>query len=186
MKERKGNVTYSILVQDDQGNPFPEVVKDDVTYIIARPDTQFQVRVAREGAGSRAMSALCAASLAIDGEGIGHVRNLDSRGNQVEDCLFEGWRVDHRSKRAFVFGQPRSAPQNNQEPFIPASQSQVGTIVASFLKMERYACKAPKKRCSACEFKGFGAQRKPRDVKSASSVSQVRSCNLLFYHSLYL
>ncbi|GAQ86305.1 hypothetical protein KFL_002810130 [Klebsormidium nitens] len=45
-------------------------------------------------------------------------------------------------------------------------------MVASFLKMERYACKAPEERCSACEFRGFGAKRKPRDIKTASSVTQ--------------
>lgn len=131
-----------------------------------------------KAAGSPAAATPHSAGLQIDGEYMGYYRSLTSKRGQadslVKNCTFKGWRIDHLSKRAFKFGQPQSAFENGQQHHRPATESQVGTMVASVYKMESYACQAQKKRCSECDFKGFGKALRPQDAKQASSVIQVR------------
>jgi hypothetical protein len=47
MIERRGNVSFSVISQDQKGRPFPEISKNGVTYVVARFGKSFQVKVVR-------------------------------------------------------------------------------------------------------------------------------------------
>jgi hypothetical protein len=180
MIERRGNVSYSVTVQDQKGRPFPEVSKNGVTYVVARPGENFQVKVERMVRSTTKNTVYHSAGLRVDGHGIGYLGDLckDSVNSLASSCTFKGWRIDHLTKRAFAFSQPEVVANDEKKPFKAALDSKVGSLEVYLCEMEKYKCPAPEKDCRECAFKGHGGRVKVREVKKPSSVGQVSVCSI--------
>ncbi len=122
--------SYEVIVQDSNGNPFPEMEMDGKHYVRARTGREFQVsiKIHRDALGNFLLTNIIVDSV-IDGILVGggfclQLKPSDAVGNAV----VKGYRVNAETLKAFKFASVTAAGNNTAN----ATTANIGCIKVSF------------------------------------------------------
>lgn len=176
MIQRHGNLDFGVVVTDANGQPLPAVVHEGVTYIVCTAGQEFQVQVSCKTLQHWDPSQSYQVNLTVDGKSCGYSYTLEM---QHPTSNFNGWWLDHKSKRAFVFTAPSEVRGDSQGA---TKKPELGSLKAIFAEAEEYPCPASGgAECSECDFLGHGTKTVTKAVpEEAAALKQVSQRNQSF------